>query len=415
MIEEKAENQPSKKKRGSVEAPTAFKNWLDANLKGDHVIWLIIVALATISILVVYSATGTLAYRSLEGDTEHYLLKHTSLLVLALAAIWIAHRIDYRYYSRLSRLALLISVPLLLLTWKFGVNINEASRWITIPFIGGSFQTSDFAKLALIASIASMLAKRQDNINDFQETVLPILIWTGVICTLIGLSDVSSALLLFITCLLLMFIGRVPVSQLLMLVLVGVISIFLSLYLGQRLETVESRIDKYTTEETPFQAQQSYIAITSGGFLGRGPGNSVQRNFLPNPYSDFIYAIIIEEYGFVGGLIVLGLYVLLLYRGIVVVASSSQPFGGILSAGLTFSLVIQAFLNMAVSVGLVPITGVPMPLVSMGGTSLFFTGIALGIILSVSRGEVDEDVDMLTTRVKVRGNMNVRRNQPSAS
>ncbi len=368
-------------------------NWIEKNLQGDLYIWGIIITLSLLSILVVYSATGTLAYKQMEGNTQHYLFKHSLTVGLALLAVWICHRVDYRYYSRLSRLALLISVPLLLIAWKFGANINEASRWITIPFIGSTFQPSDLAKLALIASIASMLSRRQDNVDDFQETIFPILIWTGIVCTLIGLSDISSAILLFLTSLLLMFIGRVPLNQLILLVLVGFISLMLSMYLGQRMNTFQSRMDKYfNPQEVVFQAEQSYIAIATGGLTGKLPGNSDQRNFLPNPYSDFIYAIIIEEYGLLGGLLVLGLYLLLIYRGIIVVAGSSNAFGGILAAGLTFSIGIQAMLNMAVAVGLVPITGVPLPFLSMGGTSLLFTGIALGLILSVSRGDIDKSI-----------------------
>lgn len=386
------ENKPKSIITPDENTGTELPGWFGKYFKGDPVIWGIVFILSVISILVVYSATGTLAYKQREGNTLHYLIKHSSLVFMSLAAMWVAHRIDYRYYSRLARIALLVSVPLLIIAWRFGVNINEASRWITLPLIKQSFQPSDLAKLALIASIASMLSKRQNTIRDFQETVLPILIWTGIICTLIGLSNASNAILLFFTCLLLMFIGRVSVSQLFLLILVGFISIMLSLYLGQRMDTVKSRLDLYTGKDVHFQAEQSYIAISTGGLFGKGPGNSDQRNFLPNPYSDFVYAIIIEEYGLMGGLFVLGLYLILLYRGIVVVAASSQPFGGILSAGLTFSLVMQAILNMSVAVGLVPITGVPLPLLSMGGTSLLFTGIALGIILSVSRGEVDESI-----------------------
>jgi cell division protein FtsW len=285
---------------------------------------------------------------------------------------------------------------LLLIAWLFGTSLNEANRWISIPFINVTFQPSDFAKLALIAGIASMLSRRQSKVQEFEETVLPILVWTGIICTLIGLANISNAILLFSTSLLLMFIGRVPVQHLLMLVLVGIVSLMLSLYLGQRMGTFQSRIDKYmNTEEVAFQAEQSYIAISNGGLIGRGPGRSIQRNFLPNPYSDFVFAIILEEYGLLGGLAVLGLYLLLLYRGMMVVATSSQPFGGILAAGLTFSLVLQAVLNMCVAVGLTPITGVPLPLLSMGGTSLLFTGIALGIIISISRGEVDKDIETI--------------------
>ncbi|MCU0444214.1 MAG: FtsW/RodA/SpoVE family cell cycle protein [Microscillaceae bacterium] len=376
---------------------SSFSTWFNRHLKGDQVIWLIIIALSILSILVVYSATGTLAFKEdLKNQQGNYLLRHAFNVFLALLAVWACHRIDYRYFSRISRIALLLSVPLLLIAWLFGTSLNEANRWITIPFIKVTFQPSDFAKLALIAGIASMLSRRQSKVHEFEETVLPILIWTGIICTLIGLANISNAILLFSTSLLLMFIGRVPVQHLLMLVLVGIVSLMLSLYLGQRMGTFQSRIDKYmNTEEVAFQAEQSYIAISNGGLIGRGPGRSIQRNFLPNPYSDFVFAIILEEYGLLGGAVVMGLYLLLLYRGMMVVATSSQPFGGILAAGLTFSLVLQAVLNMCVAVGLTPITGVPLPLLSMGGTSLLFTGIALGIIISISRGEVDKDIETI--------------------
>jgi cell division protein FtsW len=376
---------------------SSFTIWFNQYLKGDQIIWLVVIALAVLSILVVYSATGTLAFKEdLKNAQGNYLLRHSFNVVLALLAVWVCHRVDYRYFSRISRIALLLSVPLLLIAWLFGTSLNEANRWIMIPFIKVTFQPSDFAKLALIAGIASMLSRRQSKVQEFEETVLPILVWTGIICTLIGLANISNAVLLFSTSLLLMFIGRVPVQHLLMLVLVGIVSLMLSLYLGQRMGTFQSRIDKYmNTEEVAFQAEQSYIAISNGGLIGRGPGRSIQRNFLPNPYSDFVFAIILEEYGLLGGLVVLSLYLLLLYRGMMVVATSSQPFGGILAAGLTFSLVLQAILNMCVAVGLTPITGVPLPLLSMGGTSLLFTGIALGIIISISRGEVDKDIETI--------------------
>ena len=391
ILENKPKNPPK-----TVGSSESFA-WLDKYFKGDKFIWGIIVALYLIGILVVYSATGTMAYQHHDGYMEYYLFKHSFNVILSFLMVWICHRIDYRYYSRLARIALLVSVPLLIITWYFGVRINEAGRWITIPFIGQTFQPSDFAKLALIASIASILSRRQRNVDDFQETILPIFIWTGVICALIGLADISSAVLLFIISLILMFIGRVPVQQLLLFVMVGFISTSISLLAGDRLATVVNRVDKYLKREEVFQAEQSYIAISTGGLLGKGPGNSVQRNFLPNPYSDFIYAILIEEYGLLGGLLVLGLYLLLLYRGVVVMASTSRPFGGILSAGLTFSLVIQALVNMAVAVGLVPITGLPLPLLSMGGTSLLFTGMALGIILSISRGDIDSGLTLKRT------------------
>lgn len=374
-----------------------IRQWTDKHIKGDPVIWFIVFALSILSIMVVYSATGTLAYKWMGGNTEHYLFKHSSLVLLSLAAMWLAHRIDYRYYSKLSRVALWLSVPLLLLTYKFGVSIHEASRWITIPLINQAFQPSDFAKLALISSLASMMAKRQQSIEDFKESFMPMLLWIGVICGLIALTDYSSAVLLFVTCMLLMFIGRVPVMYLGMLLVIGLLAGTAALSLGQRGQTVINRMGSYlNTEEIPFQAEQSYIAIATGGLTGKGPGKSDQRNFLPHPYSDFIYSIIIEEYGLIGGILVIFLYLGLLYRGMTAATNSERAFGGLLSVGLSFALVLQAMINMGVAVGLGPITGLTLPLVSMGGTSQLFTGIAIGIVLSVSRGEVDETTGLVT-------------------
>ncbi len=380
-----------------------IKTWAQENLKGDPVIWFVVVALSILSILVVYSATGTLAYRMMDGNTEHYLLKHTGLILISLVAMWVAHKVDYKYYSKLSQFALWASVPLLLITWKYGVTINEASRWITIPLINQPFQPSDLAKLALIANLASMLSKSQQNIEDFKESFIPMLLWCGAICGLIAMTDFSSGLLLFVTCLLIMFIGRVPIRYLMMLLIVGVLAGSLAVQFGQRGETVISRVERFFSgNEIPFQAKQSYIAIATGGITGKGPGRSDQRNFLPHPYSDFIYAIIIEEYGLLGGVVVLGLYLTLLYRGMQTVAKSDRAFGGLLSAGLAFALVLQALVNMGVAVGLGPITGLTLPLLSMGGTSLLFNGIALGIILSVSKEEPNQSVKR---KIKVNRNL----------
>jgi cell division protein FtsW len=370
---------------------TDSKIWLKDNLKGDPVIWFVVLALSLISIAVVYSATGTLAYKMMHGNTEHYLFKHSMFMFLCLGTMWLAHKVDYRQYAKISRIALLASLPILIYTWKFGSSINEASRWFTIPIINQSFQPSDLAKFALITSLASMLAKRQQNIDDFKETLLPVLGWVGTICCAIALTNLSTALMLFATCMLLMFIGRVPMKYLMMLVVVGMLGLTVALAVGQRLGTAISRVKAFAhPTEIPFQAEQSYIAIATGGVMGKGPGNSTQKNVLPHPYSDFIYAIIIEEYGIVGGVVVLMLYLVILYRGMITVANSEKAFGGLLSAGLSFSLVIQAMINMGVAVGLGPITGLPLPMLSMGGTSLLFTGVSLGIILSVSRGDREE-------------------------
>ncbi len=368
---------------------TKVKTWADKHMQGDPVIWAVVIALSLISILVVYSATGTLAFKRM-SHPETYLFKHTLLVGLGFLAMWVAHKIDYRYYYKLSKLALWVSVPLLIYTFRNGMTINEASRWITIPVLNASFQPSDLASLALIMNLAGMLSRRQQNIQNIRESLIPMLIWCGLICGLIALTNLSSALLLFLTCMLILFIGRVPVKYLAMLVVVGVIAGVGALQFGVRADTARARIESFLDEDDlHFHAQHARIAVATGGLTGKGPGNSQERNILPHPYSDFVYAIIIEEYGMAGGAIVLVLYLVLLYRGMRAVDMSQRAYGGLLSAGLSFAIVMQAMVHMGVVVGLGPVTGLPLPMVSMGGTSLLFTGISLGIILSVSRGETD--------------------------
>lgn len=378
---------------------SGVKAWADKNLQGDKVIWAVVFALSLISIMVVYSSIGTLAYKR-TASPESFLIKHTMTVFVGLAAMWFAHRVDYRYYSRISKIALWVSIPLLIYTFTHGVTINEAARWISVPIIG-SFQPSDFASLALIVNLASMLSKRQQNISDIKESLLPILFWCGVICGLIALTNLSSAVLLFITCMLIMFIGRVPTKYLGALIFVGLLCGSLAIMFGVRGETAKSRIKNFVEgTELPFQAKHARIAVATGGVTGKGPGNSDQRNILPHPYSDFVYAIVIEEYGMVGGIVVLLLYLLLLHRGMKASYNSEKAFGGLLSAGLCFDLVCQAMVNMGVVVGLGPITGQPLPLISMGGTSMVFTGLSLGIVLSVSRGEQDKKWERSTDKTK---------------
>lgn len=370
---------------------SSIKEWADKNLQGDRVIWAVVFALSLISILVVYSSIGTLAFKR-SSSTESYLVKHTLMVFMGLAAMWFAHKIDYRYYSKISRLALWVSVPLLIYTFTNGTSINDAARWITLPIFNTSFQPSDFASLALIINLASMLSKKQQNIDDIKESLIPMLIWCGVICGLIGLTNLSTAILLFATCMLVMFIGRVPVKYLAMLVLVGLLAGAVALKFGVRGETAKNRILSFINgTELPFQAKHGRIAVATGGIFGKGPGNSDQRNILPHPYSDFVYAIVIEEYGMIGGVVVLILYLILLHRGMKAAYNSERAFGGLLSAGLSFDLVCQAMVNMGVVVGLGPITGQPLPLISMGGTAMVFTGLSVGIILSVSRGEQEQN------------------------
>ncbi len=368
-----------------------IRDWAYRNLKGDSVIWFIVFVISIWSILVVYSSTGSLAYRMEAGNTEYYLYKHAFLVFLSLVAMWVAHRIDYRYYSRISKLLLWVSAPLLLITWMFGTSVNEASRWITIPVINQGFQPSDLAKLALLVTLTSMLSKKQQDIENFQKSIIPMLLWVGLICGLIAMTNISTAVLLFMTCMLVLFIGRVPMKYILILMIIGFCSGSISLMVGQRGETALHRITDFMDKtEVPYQEKQANIAIATGGLFGKGPGQSDQRNYLPHPYSDFVYAIIIEEYGMIGGVVVMLLFLALLYRGMKAAAESERAYGGLLSAGLSFALVMQAFVNMGVTVGLGPITGLPLPLFSMGGTSQLFTGLAVGIILSVSRGEIGD-------------------------
>ncbi len=368
-----------------------LRNWIRINLKGDRQIWWIVLYLSIMSILVVYSATGTKAFRELDGNTEAFLIKHGSLVIVGLVCTYFAHKIDYIHYARLSKFGLWLSVPLLLWAFFKGVAVNDASRWVTIPIINQTFQPSDLAKLALISNLAAMLAKRQRFVSD-PIMLFNLILWIGVICSLIILSNTSTALLLGATCFLLMYIGRVPVRYLGYMVVVCVLFGGIALAIGQRGGTADSRIKTFMRSDTIVpQMEQSYIALANGGLTGQGPGNSHQRNTLPNSFSDFIYAIIVEEYGLLlGGIPVVLAYLWFLWRGMKTLQKATRPFGGLLSAGLTFSIVFQAFASICVSIGMAPVTGQPLPLLSMGGTSLIFTGLAIGIVLSVSREEADE-------------------------
>ncbi len=377
--------------------------WIRRNIKGDPVIWLVVAILSLFGILAVYSSTGTLAYVKQSGNAEFYVIKHTMILLASLFLMWMAHLVDFRYYSRPAQLIIYPAMALLAYTLVFGSNINAASRWVTIPVIGTSFQTSDLAKLALILYVARFLSKQQDKIKSFRSSFLPVLVHIVVVCGLIAPADLSTASVLFATCLLVLFIGRIPMKYLMALTGTGIVGltlmivVILNLNVEGRVGTWKERIEDYVEfaqgkeVEESYQNQQAKIAIAQGGLIGKGPGKSTQRNFLPSPYADFIYAIIIEEYGVLGAVILILLYLVLLWRTVKIVIRTPQAFGAFLAVGLSFSLVIQAFINMGVAVHIFPVTGLPMPLVSMGGTSLFFTSIAFGVILSVSRNSEEEN------------------------
>lgn len=367
-------------------------------IKGDRIIWIVVLILLVISLLSVYSSTGSLAYQLRSGNTFYYLFRQFKFILLGLMIIFFVHLIPYRVFSRVSVLALYIAVPLLVVTMIAGTNINQATRWLEIPGTGLTVQPSDFAKIALVMYIARVLSVNQNNIRDFKGVFGRIVVAITVTCALILPANFSTAAILFVTAFSLMFVGRIPVKYLALMIFTGTIA--LSLFIGGsmllnregRISTWRNRVESFVEGEGDnYQADQAKVAIVQGGLFGKGPGNSTQRNLLPHPYSDFIYAIIIEEYGsLIGGLIVIALYLWLFFRTGVIIRRSRSTYGAFLAFGLSIGLVLQAFVNMAVAVGLVPVTGQTLPLVSMGGSSIFFTSMATGMILSVSWGAAQQ-------------------------
>jgi len=375
--------------------------------RGDKVIWAIVIMLTMVSILVVYSSIGSLAYK-MNKSTESYLFKQTGFIALGVLIIYFAHRVNYTIYSRVATILFLISIPLLFYTLKFGNSINDANRWIKLPVINMTFQTSDLAKLALFMYMSRQLSRCQNVIKDFKKGFLPLIIPVIIICALIAPANLSTALLIGGIALMLMFIGRVRLRHIMIVVgaalmpLIILVLVATSYYNREehtskdlpsvlsmgRTSTWIKRVQDFMyadKEDLSYQVQQAKIAIAKGGWLGKGPGKSEQRNFLPHPYSDFIYAIIIEEYGLAGGAIIIFIYILFLFRSIRIFQRCPYAFGAFLAVALSFTLVIQAMVNMAVNVNLLPTTGVTLPLVSMGGSSLWFTCFSIGIILSVAR------------------------------
>lgn len=375
------------------------------HIKGDKVIWVIVLLLSVVSVLVVYSSVVTLAYRSHSGDATYYLIKHATIILFGFLLIYITHNIKYTYYSRISQIALYLCVPLLLFTLLKGVNEGNANRWLQIPGTGLTFQTSDFAKLALLIYVARMMALKQDDIKEWKTGFLPTIAPVAIVCGLIFPSNFSTAFLLFINCMFLMFIGGAKIRHLLLTLGMAaaaaglfLLIVFAFPHINNRVATWKSRIESFAKGDkaSNYQADQAMIAIATGGPLGKGPGNSIQKNFLPQASSDFIYAILVEEYGLVMGLVMLFLYLTLLFRGVRIATKNPKTFGSLLAIGLSLSLVMQALVNMAVAVHLMPVTGQPLPLVSMGGTSIWFTSIALGIILSVSKETETENIGATT-------------------
>lgn len=371
---------------------TTFLSNLKTELKGDRVIWVLIALMTLVSLLGVYSSTGSLSHREQGGNTEYYLVKQGFIVIFGFFVMYILHRLHYLRFHRIAPFLYFVAVPLLIFTLLYGVEKNSARRWLEIPFLGFTFQTSDFARLALILFLARTISSKQSNIKNFKSAFLPLILPVLLICFLIAPADLSTAILLFSTCIAMMFVGRVSVKYILMLVLLAIISFSLLILIGHffpemvRVTTWISRIKEFTSDSLGgFQVQQSKIAIANGGLFGMGPGNSYQRNFLPSSYADFIYAVLVEEYGLIGGLFVIALYLGFFFRITRLVTKSTKAFGAMVVTGLGFSFVFQAFINIAVATHMVPVTGVTLPMISLGGTSIIMNCISLGIILSVSK------------------------------
>jgi cell division protein FtsW len=372
------------------------KDWFSKTFKGDKVIWGLVALFMFYSLLAVYSSSVGVAFMKYGGNTTYFLRTQFFMLALSLILIVIVHYLPYRIYSSLAGLILLSAVALLILTLIFGSRINEATRWLIIPGTGFKVQTSDIAKVALIIYLARTLAKYQNELRDFRVVTKYIFMPVTVITALILPENLSTALMIFMISMIVMFIGMVPVKFLLSYLAMGVAGILIfTLVLtmvteDNRVEIWKSRIENFFSGEgdadDDYQLNQAKIAISTGGLFGKAPGKSIQRNMLPQSNSDFIFAIIIEEYGLLFGALPLILaYLILLFRGIAIAKKCETAFPAFLVLGLVVMIVIQAMLNMLVAVGLFPVTGQPLPMVSWGRTSVLMMSFSIGAILSVSR------------------------------
>jgi cell division protein FtsW len=373
------------------------KGWLVNAFKGDRAIWALVALFMFYSLLAVYSSSVAVAFKNQHGNTTYFLRTQFIMLAFGLAIIVITHNLPYRIYSKLAGLFLLASIGLLVLTLFIGVRVNEATRWIVIPGTGFRLQSSDVAKVALVIYLARALSQYQDELNDFKLVTKYLMLPIAVVCGLIMSENLSTSLMIFGVCMIILFIGRVPFKYLLAYVGIAIAGIVLFALLlsvvspdSNRVSVWKNRIEHYfkggATEDEDYQANQAKIAISTGGLIGKAPGKSTQRNMLPQSNSDFIFAIIIEEYGLAFGAIPIILaYMILLFRGIAIAKKCETGFPAFLVLGLVIMIVVQAMLNMLVAVGLFPVTGQTLPMISWGRTSVLMISFSIGAILSVSR------------------------------
>jgi cell division protein FtsW len=367
------------------------------HIKGDKTIWAVVSLLALFSFLPVYSSSSNLAYLYGDGNTFKFLLKHLTHLILGFVILYGIHKVPYNYFKGLSVIALPIVIILLIITITQGVTIDgaNASRWIRIPIVGVTFQSSTLASVVLLTYIARYLSKIKDNTITFKESVLPLWVPVFLVLILILPANLSTAAIIFSMVIVLIFIGGYPVKYLLIILFTSLM--FLSFFIvsakafpnvfPNRVDTWISRIDNFfdgEKTEADYQIEKAKIAIASGGITGLGPGKSIQKNFLPQSSSDFIYAVIVEEFGLVGSFTLMFLYMLLLFRFVIVAHKAETVFGKLLVIGVGLPIVFVALINMAVAVEIFPVTGQTLPLISSGGSSIWMTCLAIGMILSIS-------------------------------
>ncbi|QRM88197.1 cell division protein FtsW [Lacinutrix sp. WUR7] len=379
------------------------------NIKGDRLIWAIAALLAIFSFLPVYSAASNLAYVGGTGNTFSFFIKHFMHLFLGFTIMYGVHKIPYRYFRGLSMVMIPVVLVLLVVTMLQGTTIEgaNASRWIQIPIVNMSFQTSTLAAVVLMVYVARYMSKIQEKEITFAETILPLWMPVFLILILILPANFSTAAIMFVMVVMLVFLGGYPLRYLAVIIGSGIFALVLFVLVAKafpdampnRIDTWMSRIDSFSNDdntEADYQIEHAKTAIASGGIQGVGPGKSIQKNFLPQSSSDFIFAIIVEEYGLIGGLLLMILYMWLLFRIVIVAQKSDSLFGKLLVLGVGLPIVFQALINMAVAVELFPVTGQTLPLVSSGGTSIWMTCLAIGIVLSVSaKREEDKNKENL--------------------
>lgn len=368
-----------------------------SNIKGDKTIWAIIAILAIFSFLPIYSSSTNLVYVAGKGTTFGYLIKHAILLLLGFVIIYATHKIPYKYFSGLSVLLMPVVVLLLIFTLTQGTVISgvNASRWIQIPFIGMGFQTSTLAVVIVMMFVARYLARNKEKQIKFKESILYLWLPVGIVLMLILPANFSTTAIAFVMVMLLVFLGGYPFKYIMYILGMAILIFAIFLLIAKafpdtikntRIQTWSSRIENFMSGESEdnYQAEKAKIAIASGEIKGKGPGKSVQKNFLPQSSSDFIYAIIVEEFGLIGAVSIILLYLGLLFRIVIITTKSETIFGTLLALGVGVPIIFQAFINIAVAVGLFPVTGQPLPLISTGGTSIWMTCFAIGVVLSIS-------------------------------